>query len=48
VPVGIVETAKDKWNRSLEEGVKRVYNTDWRRVREDRASVILQRIRESK
>jgi altered-inheritance-of-mitochondria protein 5 len=51
VPVGIVETAKDKWNRSLEEGVKTVYNTDWRRVREDaedRASVILQRIRESK
>jgi altered-inheritance-of-mitochondria protein 5 len=51
VPVGIVETAKDKWNRSLEEGVKRVYNTDWRRVREDaedRASTILQRIRESK
>jgi altered-inheritance-of-mitochondria protein 5 len=51
VPVGIVETAKDKWNRSLEEGVKRVYNTDWRRVREDaedRVSTILQRIRESK
>lgn len=42
--------AKDRWNRSLEEGVKKVYTTDWRKVREeaeDRASVILQRIRES-
>ncbi|KAI4615524.1 uncharacterized protein J4E87_008981 [Alternaria ethzedia] len=49
-PVGLAEMAKDRWNRSLEEGVKKVYTTDWRRVREeaeDRASVIMQKIRES-
>ncbi|EUC46804.1 hypothetical protein COCMIDRAFT_91783 [Bipolaris oryzae ATCC 44560] len=49
-PVGLAEMAKDRWNRSLEEGVKKVYSTDWRRVREDvedRASVILQKIRDS-
>ncbi|CAG5182234.1 uncharacterized protein ALTATR162_LOCUS10059 [Alternaria atra] len=50
VPVGLAEMAKDRWNRSLEEGVKKVYTTDWRRVREeaeDRASAIMQKIRES-
>ncbi|KAL1797423.1 hypothetical protein ACET3X_004029 [Alternaria dauci] len=48
-PVGLAEMAKDRWNRSLEEGVKKVYMTDWRRVREeaeDRASAIMQKIRE--
>lgn len=51
VPVGIAEMAKDRWNRELEGAVQYVYNTDWRRVREnaeDRASAILQKVRESK
>jgi altered-inheritance-of-mitochondria protein 5 len=51
VPVGIAEMAKDRWNRNLEDAVKRVYTTDWRRVREeaeDRASTIMQKIREGK
>ena len=51
VPVGLAEMAKDRWNRELEGVVKKIYNTDWRRVREsaeDRASVIMQKIRESK
>ncbi|KAH8730152.1 hypothetical protein GQ44DRAFT_607337 [Phaeosphaeriaceae sp. PMI808] len=49
VPVGLVEMAKDRWNRSLEESIRKVYNTDWRRVREeaeDRASTIAERIRQ--
>lgn len=51
VPVGLAEMAKDKWNRSLEGVVREVYNTDWRRVREnaeDRVSAVLEKIRESK
>lgn len=43
--------AKDRWNRSLEEGVRKVYETDWRRVREDaedRVSAVLQKLREQK
>lgn len=47
VPVGLVEMAKDRWNRSLEEGVQRIYTTDWRRVREDvedRASSLVEKI----
>ncbi|KAF2833672.1 hypothetical protein CC86DRAFT_339117 [Ophiobolus disseminans] len=49
VPVGLVEMAKDRWNRSLEESVATIYNTDWRKVREDaedRASAIAERIRQ--
>ncbi|KAF2741989.1 hypothetical protein M011DRAFT_413450 [Sporormia fimetaria CBS 119925] len=34
VAVGLSEMAKDKWNRSLEGVVKRLYETDWRRERE--------------
>ena len=50
VPVGLAEMAKDRWNRELESAVQKVYTTDWRKVREeaeDRASVILQKVRES-
>jgi altered-inheritance-of-mitochondria protein 5 len=49
VPVGLVEMAKDRWNRSLEESIRTVYNTDWRKVREDaedRASAIADKIRQ--
>lgn len=49
VPVGLVEMAKDGWNRELENAVKWVYNKDWRRVREeaeDRASSILGKLKE--
>ncbi|KAF2256637.1 hypothetical protein BU26DRAFT_545920 [Trematosphaeria pertusa] len=51
VPAGLMEMAKDRWNRSLEEGVRKVYETDWRRVREDaedRVSAVLQKLREQK
>ncbi|KAH9876127.1 hypothetical protein J1614_004006 [Plenodomus biglobosus] len=34
VPMGLAEMAKDRWNRELEGLVKKVYETDWRRVRE--------------
>jgi altered-inheritance-of-mitochondria protein 5 len=34
VEVGLVEMAKDRWNRELEGVVRRVYETDWRRVGE--------------
>jgi altered-inheritance-of-mitochondria protein 5 len=49
VPVGLVEMAKDRWNRSLEESIRKVYTTDWRRVREDaedRAGALAERIRQ--
>lgn len=49
VPVGLVEMAKDRWNRSLEEGVRVIYTTDWRKVREeaeDRATALAERIRQ--
>ncbi|KAF2035467.1 hypothetical protein EK21DRAFT_54428 [Setomelanomma holmii] len=49
VPVGLVEMAKDRWNRSLEEGIQKIYNTDWRKVREDaedRASALAEKIRQ--
>lgn len=49
VPVGLAETVKDGWNRRLEGAVKTIYDTDWRRVREeteDRASAILEKIRQ--
>ncbi|KAF1939728.1 hypothetical protein EJ02DRAFT_496293 [Clathrospora elynae] len=51
VPVGLAEMAKDRWNRSLEEAVTRVYSTDWRRVREhaeDRVGGLVQKVREGK
>jgi len=50
LPVGLVEMAKDKWNKELELAVRKVYNTDWRRVREDleeKAGTILDKIREN-
>ena len=43
--------AKDKWNRALETSLKRVYETDWRRVREaaeDRVGAVVEKIREQK
>ncbi|EAT87579.1 MICOS complex subunit MIC12 [Parastagonospora nodorum] len=49
VPVGLVEMAKDRWNRSLEEGIRRIYTTDWRKVREeaeDRATALAERIKQ--
>ena len=42
--------AKDKWNRELELAVRKVYNTDWRRVREDleeKAGNILEKIKDN-
>ncbi|KAF2692175.1 hypothetical protein K458DRAFT_285205 [Lentithecium fluviatile CBS 122367] len=51
VPVGLFEMAKDRWNRELEGAVRKVYETDWRRVREnaeDRASAVLEKLREQK
>jgi altered-inheritance-of-mitochondria protein 5 len=51
IPAGLAEMAKDRWNRELSNVVKRVYNTDWRKVREsteDRLSAVVERIRESK
>jgi altered-inheritance-of-mitochondria protein 5 len=51
VPVGLAEMAKDRWNRELENAIKKAYNTDWRKVREnteDRLSAIVERIRDSK
>jgi altered-inheritance-of-mitochondria protein 5 len=41
--------AKDRWNRSLEEGIRRIYTTDWRKVREeaeDRAKALAERIKQ--
>jgi altered-inheritance-of-mitochondria protein 5 len=49
VPVGLMEMAKDRWNRSLEESIRTVYNTDWRKVREDaedRTSALAEKIRQ--
>ncbi|ORY08917.1 hypothetical protein BCR34DRAFT_626007 [Clohesyomyces aquaticus] len=51
VPVGLAEMAKDRWNRELEGAVRRIYNTDWRRVREeteDKVGGIIQKLREGK
>ncbi|KAF2275159.1 uncharacterized protein EI97DRAFT_78863 [Westerdykella ornata] len=50
-PVGLTETLKDMWNRKLEGAVRTMYETDWRRVREDaedKVSGILEKIRETK
>lgn len=49
IPVGLVEMAKDRWNRSLEEGIRRIYTTDWRKVREeaeDRATALAEKIKQ--
>ena len=43
--------AKDRWNRELEGAVRRVYETDWKRVREateDRLSAVAEKIKEQK
>jgi altered-inheritance-of-mitochondria protein 5 len=51
IAVGLVEMAKDRWNRELETVVRRVYETDWRRVREraeDRVGAVVEKIREAK
>jgi MICOS complex subunit MIC12 len=34
VRVGLLETAKDKWNAELENNVRKLYNVDWSGVRE--------------
>lgn len=34
VRAGIWETAKDRWNAELENGVRRLQGADWRDVRE--------------
>lgn len=49
--MGLVEMAKDRWNRELETAVRRVYDTDWRRVREqaeDKVSDMVGSLREGK
>ncbi|KAH7125779.1 hypothetical protein B0J11DRAFT_615106 [Dendryphion nanum] len=51
VPVGLAEMAKDRWNRELEGVVRRIYETDWRKVREtaeDRVGGVLEQLREKK
>lgn len=43
--------AKDRWNRELEGVVKKVYTTDWRRVREnteDSLFALLEKVRQNK
>jgi MICOS complex subunit MIC12 len=49
LPVGLTEMAKDKWNRELEYAVWKVYETDWKRVREgleDRVGNVIEKIRD--
>jgi altered-inheritance-of-mitochondria protein 5 len=51
VPVGLFEMAKDRWNRELESAVRRIYETDWRRVREDaedRLNAMAEKLKEQK
>ncbi|KAJ4294500.1 hypothetical protein N0V90_008191 [Kalmusia sp. IMI 367209] len=51
VPAGLAEMAKDKWNRALEGGLRGVYETDWRRVREnaeDRVGTLVEKVRDGK
>ncbi|KAF2269265.1 hypothetical protein CC78DRAFT_564981 [Lojkania enalia] len=51
VPVGLSEMAKDRWNRTIEGMVRKVYETDWRRVREgveDDVGAVVRRLREGK
>jgi altered-inheritance-of-mitochondria protein 5 len=48
---GLFEMAKDRWNRELESAVRRAYETDWRKVREqaeDSVTKVVERIREGK
>lgn len=48
VDAGLAEMAKDRWNRELENVVHKVYNTDWRRVREnveDRLGALVENVR---
>ncbi|KAF2127303.1 hypothetical protein P153DRAFT_368614 [Dothidotthia symphoricarpi CBS 119687] len=48
VDAGLAEMAKDRWNRELEQVVQKVYNTDWRRVREnaeDRLGALVENVR---
>jgi MICOS complex subunit MIC12 len=33
VPAGVLEMAKDKWNREIEGLARRAYETDWAAVR---------------
>ncbi|KAF2740870.1 hypothetical protein EJ04DRAFT_558835 [Polyplosphaeria fusca] len=49
-PVGLAEMAKDRWNREVEGVVKRLYETDWRRVRErmeDRVDAVVHKIKDN-
>jgi altered-inheritance-of-mitochondria protein 5 len=49
LPMGLTEMAKDKWNKELEVVVRRVYETDWRRVREgleDKVGNVIEKIRD--
>ncbi|KAF2185634.1 hypothetical protein K469DRAFT_738933 [Zopfia rhizophila CBS 207.26] len=49
VDAGLVEMAKDRWNREVEGVVRRVHGTDWRRVREqweDRVGNVISKLRE--
>jgi len=51
VPAGLMEMAKDRWNRDLEATVRWAYDTDWRRVREnaeDRLRGVVEKIKEGK
>ena len=34
MPAGLWETAKDKWNAELENGVRKLQNVDWEGVQE--------------
>jgi MICOS complex subunit MIC12 len=50
VPVGLVEMAKDRWNREIQNAVKGVYEKDWRRWREDmedRVEAVVDKIKEN-
>jgi len=35
VQAGVWETAKDRWNKELEDNVRKLYQIDWDRVREN-------------
>lgn len=51
VPAGLVEMAKDRWNRELESAVRWAHEKDWRKVREsaeDRVSSVLEKLKEQK
>jgi altered-inheritance-of-mitochondria protein 5 len=51
VDAGLLEMAKDRWNRELESVLRKVYETDWRRVREqaeDKVGSVVEKLREQK